>query len=86
MISDYLGDNGKGMVLNVINFELIEVVLKVIIDEFGGVDILVNNVGIICDNLLMCMKEEEWLDIMEINLMLIFCLFKVVLCGMMKKC
>ncbi|ENM5874162.1 3-oxoacyl-ACP reductase FabG [Vibrio mimicus] len=84
-ISDYLGDNGKGMALNVTNPESIEAVLKTITDEFGGVDILVNNAGITRDNLLMRMKEEEWSDIMETNLTSIFRLSKAVLRGMMKK-
>lgn len=53
MISDYLGVNGKGLMLNVIDLVFIEFVLEKICVEFGEVDILVNNVGIICDNLLM---------------------------------
>lgn len=46
--------------LNVVDFVLIELVLVMICVEFGDVDILVNNVGIMCDNLLMCMKDDEW--------------------------
>lgn len=84
-ISEYLGDNGKGYVFNVIDFELIEVIFVVIKVDLGDIDVLVNNVGIICDNLLMCMKDGEWDDIIDINLSLIFCLLKVVLCFMMKK-
>lgn len=53
VISDYLGVNGKGLMLNVIDLVFIEFVLEKICVEFGEVDILVNNVGIICDNLLM---------------------------------
>ncbi|MGL4380257.1 MAG: 3-oxoacyl-ACP reductase FabG [Vibrio sp.] len=84
-ISDYLGDNGKGMALNVTNPESIEAVVKTIADEFGGIDILVNNAGITRDNLLMRMKEEEWSDIIDTNLTSIFRLSKAVLRGMMKK-
>ncbi|QIL86489.1 3-oxoacyl-ACP reductase FabG [Vibrio sp. HDW18] len=84
-ISDYLGDNGKGMALNVTNLESIEAVVKTIADEFGGIDILVNNAGITRDNLLMRMKEEEWSDIIDTNLTSIFRLSKAVLRGMMKK-
>ncbi|MGL6170812.1 MAG: 3-oxoacyl-ACP reductase FabG [Vibrio sp.] len=84
-ISDYLGDNGKGMALNVTNLESIEAVVKTIADEFGGIDILVNNAGITRDNLLMRMKEEEWSDFIDTNLTSIFRLSKAVLRGMMKK-
>lgn len=84
-ISEYLGENGKGLALNVTDVASIDAVLKSINDEFGAVDILVNNAGITRDNLLMRMKDEEWLDIMETNLTSIFRLSKAVLRGMMKK-
>ena len=38
------------------------------IDNFEGIDILVNNAGITRDNLLARMKEEEWQDVIDINL------------------
>lgn len=84
-ISAYLGENGKGLALNVTDVESIEAVLKNITDEFGGVDILVNNAGITRDNLLMRMKDDEWTDILDTNLTSIFRLSKAVLRGMMKK-
>ncbi|KQH86061.1 3-oxoacyl-ACP reductase FabG [Vibrio furnissii] len=84
-ISAYLGDNGKGLALNVTDVASIESVLKSINDEFGGVDILVNNAGITRDNLLMRMKDDEWTDILDTNLTSIFRLSKAVLRGMMKK-
>lgn len=58
-ISDYLGANGKGLMLNVTDPASIESVLEKIRAEFGEVDILVNNAGITRDNLLMRMKDEE---------------------------
>ena len=84
-ISEYLGANGKGFALNVTDVESIESVLKSINDEFGGIDILINNAGITRDNLLMRMKDDEWTDIMDTNLTSIFRLSKAVLRGMMKK-
>ncbi len=84
-ISDYLGDNGAGLALNVTDVASIEATLKTINDQFGAVDILVNNAGITRDNLLMRMKDDEWTDIMDTNLTSIFRLSKAVLRGMMKK-
>ncbi len=84
-ISAYLGNNGKGLALNVTDAESIETVLKAINDEFGAIDILVNNAGITRDNLLMRMKDDEWSDILDTNLTSIFRMSKAVLRGMMKK-
>jgi 3-oxoacyl-[acyl-carrier protein] reductase len=84
-ISEYLGENGKGLALNVTDPASIEQTLKSITDEFGAIDILVNNAGITRDNLLMRMKDDEWTDIMDTNLTSIFRLSKAVLRGMMKK-
>ncbi|TOK41129.1 3-oxoacyl-ACP reductase [Vibrio parahaemolyticus] len=84
-ISEYLGENGKGLALNVTDVESIEATLKTINDEFGAVDILVNNAGITRDNLLMRMKDDEWNDIINTNLTPIYRMSKAVLRGMMKK-
>jgi len=84
-ISEYLGENGKGFALNVTQAESIEATLKAINDEFGAIDILINNAGITRDNLLMRMKDDEWSDILDTNLTSIFRLSKAVMRGMMKK-
>ncbi len=84
-ISEYLGENGKGLALNVTDVESIEATLKTINDEFGAIDILVNNAGITRDNLLMRMKDDEWDDIINTNLTPIYRMSKAVLRGMMKK-
>jgi len=38
------------------------------IDKLGGIDILINNAGITKDNLTLRMKEDEWRDVIDINL------------------
>lgn len=42
-ISAYLGDHGKGFALNVTSPESIETILKQIKEQYGDIDILVNN-------------------------------------------
>src|SRR6202521_971331 len=51
----------------------------------GQVDILVNNAGITHDNLFMRMKDEEWDEVIAVNLTSAFRLSRGVLRGMMKK-
>ena len=84
-ISAYLGEKGKGLVLNVADQASIDAVLEQIKQEFGDIDILVNNAGITRDNLLMRMKDEEWFDILQTNLSSVYHLSKAMLRTMMKK-
>jgi len=51
----------------------------------GQVDILVNNAGITHDNLFMRMKDEEWDDVIAVNLTSVFTLTRGVLRGMMRR-
>jgi 3-oxoacyl-[acyl-carrier protein] reductase len=51
----------------------------------GPIDILVNNAGITRDNLFMRMKDEEWDQVIAVNLTSAFRLSRAVIRGMMKK-
>ena len=77
--------NGQGRALNAAEADGIENLIADIEKEFGKIDILVNNAGITRDNLLMRMKEEEWDEIMQVNLKSVFRASKAVLRGMMKQ-
>ena len=51
----------------------------------GQVDILVNNAGITHDNLFMRMKDEEWDDVIAVNLTSVFILIRYILRNMMRR-
>lgn len=55
------------------------------LEQFGSIDILVNNAGITRDNLLMRMKEDEWDDVIDINLKGVFLCTKAVTRQMMRQ-
>ena len=84
-ISAYLGDKGKGLVLNVADKESIDAVLEQIKEQFGDIDILVNNAGITRDNLLMRMKDEDFDAVIDINLKGVYLVTKAVSKIMMKQ-
>ena len=77
--------SGKGMTLNVTDNNQISELISTISEDFGWVDILINNAGITRDNLLMRMKEEEWDEIINTNLASVYKMSKAVLRGMIKK-
>ncbi len=51
----------------------------------GALDILVNNAGITRDKLFMRMKDEDWQDVLDVNLTAAFRLARAALKGMMKR-
>ncbi|MBJ7549426.1 3-oxoacyl-ACP reductase FabG [Marinomonas ostreistagni] len=83
-ISEYLGENGKGVVLDVSNDESVDAVIKQINEEFGAPTVLVNNAGITRDNLMMRMKMDEWDQVINTNLTSVFRVTKACLRGMTK--
>ncbi|MEH7353078.1 3-oxoacyl-[acyl-carrier-protein] reductase [Neobacillus drentensis] len=80
-----LGRDAFSVKCNVANAEEVGEMVKAAIDRFGKLDILVNNAGITKDNLLMRMKEEEWDDVININLKGVFLCTKAVTRQMMKQ-
>ncbi|MBC8080678.1 MAG: 3-oxoacyl-[acyl-carrier-protein] reductase [Gorillibacterium sp.] len=70
---------------NVSDSAQVEDMIKQTITAFGQIDILVNNAGITRDNLLMRMKEEEFDDVIAVNLKGVFNCMKAVTRTMMKQ-
>jgi 3-oxoacyl-[acyl-carrier protein] reductase len=71
---------------NLADSESVEALPKAAETALGGsIDILVNNAGITRDNLFLRMKDEEWEQVLAVNLTAAFRLSRAVLRGMMKK-
>lgn len=62
------GGTAESYGCNVSDFSAVEVMIKEIIEKHGRLDILVNNAGITRDNLIMKMKEEDFDNVIAINL------------------
>ena len=79
------GVSAKGFVSDASNFEASQKFMDDVINEFGRVDVLVNNAGITRDSLLMRMSEEQWDIIMKVNLKSVFNLTKAAQKYMLKQ-
>ncbi len=66
------------------NTTQVEELIPAAVDTLGGLDILVNNAGITRDNLAMRMKDDEWSQVIAINLESTFRLMRAVARPMMK--
>ncbi len=79
-----LGERAHVLPCNLSDAEAVNALPKQAADAMGAVDILVNNAGVTRDNLFMRMSEEEWAQVIEVNLTSTMRLCKGVLRGMMK--
>ncbi len=79
-----LGDRVHVLPCNLSDADAVNALPKQAAEAMGSVDILVNNAGITRDNLFMRMSEEEWADVIEVNLTATMRLCKGVVRGMMK--
>ena len=78
------GVKAKGYKSDASDFNAAQTLVDEVVAEFGTVDILVNNAGITRDTLLMRMSEEQWDDVLRVNLKSIFNLTKAVIKPMLK--
>ena len=84
-INERLGSAGIGLQMRLEEEASIEQCVQQILDDYGAVDVVVNNAGVTRDNLLMRMKYEEWKEVIDINLNGIYGVVKPLIRGMMKK-
>jgi len=78
------GVKAKGYKSDAADFNAAQTLVDEVVAEFGTVDILVNNAGITRDTLLMRMSEEQWDDVLRVNLKSVFNLTKAVIKPMLK--
>ncbi|HXC54543.1 MAG TPA: 3-oxoacyl-[acyl-carrier-protein] reductase [Rhizomicrobium sp.] len=81
-----LGGRAFAAICNLGDKDSVEALVKAAEAAAGApIDILVNNAGITRDNLFMRMKDDEWDQVIAVNLTAAFRLSRAVLRGMMKK-
>ena len=78
------GIKAKGYRSDASMFEAAEDLVNAVVADFGQIDVLINNAGITKDGLLMRMTEEQWDDVIRVNLKSVFNLTKAVIKPMMK--
>lgn len=83
-IAASLGDRAHVFAANLSDMAEADALIGRAVESMGSVDILVNNAGITRDNLFMRMKDDEWGDVLRVNLEAAFRLSKASLRGMMK--
>ncbi|MDB4245428.1 3-oxoacyl-[acyl-carrier-protein] reductase [Amylibacter sp.] len=84
-LADDLGDRAFIVPCNLCDVDAVKALSQKASEEMGGIDILVNNAGITKDNLFMRMSDDDWHQVIDINLTSTMHLMKSVMRTMMKK-
>ena len=80
-----LGVKAKAYQSNAADFESAQQLASAVLNEFGTIDVLINNAGITKDNLLMRISEEDFDKVIEVNLKSVFNMTKAVQRTMLKQ-
>ena len=67
------------------NFEQSQKLIDDVVNDFGSVDVLINNAGITIDNLLMRMSEQDFNKVIDVNLKSVFNTTKAILKTMLRQ-
>jgi len=84
-LANELGNRAFVVPANLSDAESVEALVPAAEAAMGGFDILVNNAGITRDNLFVRMKDEEWQEVMRVNLEATFRLSRAAAKSMMKR-
>ena len=84
-LADDLGDRAFIVPCNLSDVDSVKALPQTASEEMGGIDILVNNAGITKDNLFMRMSDDDWHQVINVNLTSTMHLMKSVMRTMMKK-
>ncbi|MFL9843999.1 3-oxoacyl-[acyl-carrier-protein] reductase [Flavobacterium rhizosphaerae] len=79
------GVKAKGYQSNAADFNEAQKLADDVVAEFGSIDVLINNAGITKDNLLMRISEEDFDNVIEVNLKSVFNMTKAVQRTMLKQ-
>ncbi len=73
-----MGVRAKAYKSNAASYQECEDLVAAVLEDFGGVDVLINNAGITRDNLLMRMSEADFDQVIETNLKSVFNMTKAI--------
>jgi 3-oxoacyl-[acyl-carrier protein] reductase len=84
-LADDLGDRAFIVPCNLSDVDAVKALPQTASEEMGGIDILVNNAGLTKDNLFMRMSDDDWHQVINVNLTSTMHLMKSVMRTMMKQ-
>jgi len=70
VVNEIIQDGGQALAVkvNVANHANVKLMVKTVMDHYGKIDILINNAGITADSTLLKMTDEQWHNVINVNL------------------
>ena len=82
--ADSIGNGAKAFACNISDAATVDAVINKITEDLGTVSVLVNNAGITRDTLMLRMKDEDWDQVIDVNLKGAFLCIRAITRSMMK--
>ncbi len=79
------GERAVPIACDLSKLDTVETLIKEAEEKLGGLDILICNAGVTKDNLTLRMKDEEWQQVIDVNLTASFKLSRAAMRGMIKR-
>ncbi len=79
------GGNARGVSLSIDDRDSVKNLVDSVIEDYGSIDVLINNAATVRDTLLMRMKQDDWDEVVHVNLGGVFACTQAVIRQMMRQ-
>lgn len=79
------GGDARGFSLNIDDRDSVKNLVDGVVEDYGSIEVLINNAGMVRDTLLMRMKQEDWDEVIHVNLGGVFACTQAVIRQMMRQ-